>query len=294
MTTNYKNKFGYAIYITVCVFSCAFITISVSAIDRPKGLTISPIRSELELAPGTSLNGKLSITNSTNSTMTVNLEAEKFSVINSQYDYAFTAESNVAKWVSFSSNNLSLNPGQTSGVTYTVSAPLLTEPGGRYISIFASTNTSSGSGILSKQRLASLLYINVTGEVTRLGSLATLSSPWLVTGDTNWSMTIQNKGSTHFRSRYNLKIRDILGGEIGKGFSDESLILPNTVRLLANKIPLPDWPGLYIAEYNIGLGDTPAKQERRLFVYSPVWFTTLLAALITVFVIRFRSKKKPN
>jgi len=219
------------------------------------------------------------------------LEAEEFSVINQQYDYAFTSESNVAKWVSFSPNQLVLEKGETKKIPYTVAVPLLTEPGGRYVGMFASTNTSSGSGILSKQRLASLLYINVTGDVTRIGKLVSLTSPWLISGDSNWNMTIQNKGSTHFRSRYSLEIKDVFGGRVG-GTKGESLILPNTVRLLDNKLPLPNWPGIYIANYNIGLGDTPARQDKRVFIYSPIWFTTVLISILTAGIIRLSISKR--
>ncbi|MEK7153068.1 MAG: hypothetical protein AAB834_03910, partial [Patescibacteria group bacterium] len=77
---------------------------AVSAADETtptRGLTLSPIRNELEIAPGRSLDRTLKLVNYSDKTMTIHLSAEKFSVTNPEYDYAFTAESDTAKWVSF-------------------------------------------------------------------------------------------------------------------------------------------------------------------------------------------------
>jgi hypothetical protein len=110
-----------------------------TAATKSKGLTLSPLRTELDIAPGTSLDGMLTVTNNSSKPMSVAMSAEVFSVINQQYDYAFTAESNVVQWVSFDHTEISLQPGKSQDVKYMVGVPLSAEPGGRYISLFAST-----------------------------------------------------------------------------------------------------------------------------------------------------------
>ena len=78
----------------VCTYRWSTQTVAAQnkVITKPKGLTLSPLRNEIEIAPGTSLDGVLTVTNSTKKPMTVSMNAEAFSVINQQYDYAFTAE----------------------------------------------------------------------------------------------------------------------------------------------------------------------------------------------------------
>ena len=143
--------------------------------------------------------------------MTVSLSVEKFSVINQQYDYAFTEGSDLAKWVTFNPVEVNLTVGESKKISYTIGVPLSAEPGGRYISLFASTNVETLSGDTSSlQRIASLLYITVLGDVTRAGNLVSLTSPWAISGESIWSVAIQNTGTTHFRSRYNVQMNNLL------------------------------------------------------------------------------------
>ena len=245
-----------------------------------KGLTLSPLRSELNIVPGTSLNGTLTVINSTDKSMTVNLSATEFSVINQQYDYAFTDESNLAKWVTFGQSEINLAAGKSQKVTFTVGVPLSAEPGGRYVSLFASTNVAtSDSAVESVQRIASLLYITVTGDVTRVGHLVSLSSPWIISGQSMWTVALQNTGTTHFRSRYNVQTQNLFSASVASSFGD-ALILPNTIRLVSDDLPLPQLPGIYKIVYMIGLGDTPAVTETRYLLYMPPAAMIILVILV--------------
>lgn len=270
----------------VCFCFLAGQTASAATISKPKGLTLSPLRTELNITPGTSLDGVLKVTNNSTKPMSVNMTAEAFSVINQQYDYAFTAESNVVKWVSFDHTEINLGPGKSQGVKYMVGIPLSAEPGGRYISLFASTDTSNptDSGILSKQRVASLLYITVLGDISRVGHLVSLTSPWLIGGDSTWSVALQNTGTTHYRSRYNLQIKDLIFNGTAASMSGEALILPGTVRLVSDTLPAPFWPGLYKAIYNIGLGDNPSVTKTALILYMPIWALIIIVILFAVLI----------
>jgi hypothetical protein len=263
-----------------------------STIIKPKGLTLSPLRSELDIAPGTSQDGTMTVTNNSSNPMIVDMSAEVFSVINQQYDYAFTAESNVVKWVTFNHSQINLAPDKTEDVTYTVGVPLSAEPGGRYISLFASTDMGTTSGAVeSKQQVASLLYITVPGNVTRVGHLVSLTSPWLISGNSRWAAVLQNTGTTHYRSRYNLQIKNLLWSGTAASMSGEALILPGTVRLISNMLPAPPWPGLYRAVYDIGLGDNPAVTQTRLILYMPLWATTLIIIAVASLIYWFFYKK---
>ncbi|MEP7204648.1 MAG: hypothetical protein ABI716_00445 [Candidatus Saccharibacteria bacterium] len=267
--------------LSVSFIFCAKTTSALS--QNSKGLTVSPLRSELEIAPGTSLDGGLMVTNSTDKPMKVSLNAEEFSVINQQYDYAFTEESGVASWVTFASNEVSLAAGESQKVLYRVGAPLSAEPGGRYISLFAATDSQSQSeGISSRQRIASLLYITVNGDVSRIGQLVSLSSPWVINGDSRWSVVLRNSGTTHFRSRYSAQLQNLLNHNIDASMSGDALILPGTVRAVTGALPAPKLPGFYKAIYTIGLGDTPAKIETRIVLYMPPAYGVLVMVMISL------------
>lgn len=260
------------------------------------GLTLSPLRTELDIVPGTSESRLLSLTNNEDAAMTVSMTVEEFSVINPQYDYAFNLETEVLEWVTFSQNAIVLEPGETKEVTYTVGVPINAEPGGRYLSMFATTTTNDAtSAVASRQRIASLLYITVLGDITRSGGLVSLGAPWFVTGPTQWRATVQNTGTTHYRSRYNVVIQDLFGNTQETNIVGESLILPGTVRLITDDVPLPKFPGVYKLTYTIGLGDTPAKQESRYLIYLPtaaIIVIVFAAILIAALIGEFRTRKK--
>lgn len=277
------------------IITSSWVVQTVSARDKveTKGLTLSPLRNELEIAPGTSLDGVLKVTNSTNRPMLVQLNAEEFSVINQQYDYAFTAESNVSKWVTFNPTEVNLAIGESKKVSFTVGVPLSAEPGGRYISLFASTNTAaSDDNVPSRQRIASLLYITVLGDISRVGHLVSLSSPWLVGDKSTWSVALQNTGTTHFRSRYNVKVKNLLWDGTVAGMSGDALILPGTIRLIPDTLPLPQLPGVYKVIYTIGLGDTPSVTETRLSLYLPPWAIMIIVVIIIISALALKRRQK--
>lgn len=252
--------------------------------ESPKGMTLSPLRTEINTAPGTSFTDQLKVTNSTDKPMTVSFTAEEFNVIDEQYDYEFITESNITSWVSFKPSEVVIKAGETKKVYYTVGVPLTAEPGGYYISMFASSAVAAGedSGN-SQQRVASLLYItaasDVLGAATRSGHILSLSSPWLVINKGVWGMTIQNAGTTHYRSEYTVKVEDLFGNVVGEEKSS-ALILPSTIRSLSGELSLPSVPGIYKAIYKVGLGDVPTVTEVHYMLFLPSWSLIIITAII--------------
>ncbi len=262
-----------------------------------KGLTVSPLRTELTIDPGTSQDSKLTLTNSNDHPITVHLSVEEFSVIDPQYDYAFNAETQLTSWVTFSPDTLDLAVGQTKTATFRVGVPLSAEPGGRYLSMFVTTDAGSPvDGVVSQQRIASLIYLTVNGKISRSGHLVSLNAPWLLTGKTDWTANVQNTGSTHYDSRYNVTIQPLIGTQTVASSTSSALILPGTIRLIQNSIPLPNLPGIYKAVYTIGLGDTPAVVKTLYIIYLPpvAIIVSIFAIILVVSLIseyRARSKK---
>ena len=271
-------------------------TSSAGAQSPPDGLTVAPLRTELNITPGAVEVRPLSLTNGGADSITVSMTVEEFSVINPQYDYAFNQETEVLKWVTFSQSVVVLEPGETKEISYTVGVPVNAEPGGRYLSMFATTTTNDATdSVTSRQRIASLLYVTVLGDITRSGGLVSLGAPWFVTGPTQWRATLQNTGTTHYRSRYNVTVQDVFGNTQQTKIAGEALILPGTVRLITDDVPLPKFPGVYKITYTIGLGDTPAKQESRYMVYLPtaaIIVIVFAVILIAALVGEFRARKK--
>jgi len=268
--TIYGNRFilfGLSVIVAVLFIFAP----KVGAIAVEKGLTVSPIKTEIDIAPGGSFSGKLLIENSTRKLMKVVFNAEAFNTVNQQYDYSFDQGSNIAKWIKFYPSELSLFEGESGEISYSLDIPLSAEPGGKYISLFANNDELSiDVSVSSRQRVASLLYVTILGDITRTGKLVSLSSPWLINNKNEFNAKLQNTGTAHFRSVYSLQVMGLVGDSVIAETKAESLILPGTIRSITNEFPLPKFPGVYKAVYTIGLGDNPAAKETRYFLYIPL------------------------
>lgn len=284
---------GMCLGIAAVVIACMVIQPSSVGALNGTGLSVSPIRTELDLAPGTSTELVLTIENATTSTSEVRLSAESFTPINAQYDYAFDIATETARWVRFAQPTITLAAGETRDVVYSVGIPLDAEAGGKYLSVFASSNIiEEGAELTSRQRVGSLLYINVQGEVTRTGELIGLNSPLLIAGDSQWSMSLGNGGTTHYRSRYNVTVQPLFGDQVIASTGGDALILPGTVRTLVESLPAPKLPGIYKLVYAIGLGDTPAVKEVRYVLYIPPAMAVVILLALTLGTSLLVQKKR--
>ena len=281
---NRSSRNGILIFMafaSIVFISFAHVVLAKDNALSTKGLALSPIRTELDMKPGVSFKRSLQLTNYSNQPMAVHLSADEFSVINQQYDYTFSDHTETSRWASFVASDVSLGPGKSKVVAYTINVPSTAEPGGRYISLLATTDVPTAPGeIRTQQRVASLVYLTVQGDVTRVGSLKSLNSPFIFDGYQNWKMAIANTGTTHFRSKYTVSIKNIFDGHEVATKSGSALILPHTTRDVTTRLPVPKFIGLYKIDYTIGLGDIPAVKQVYYIVFLPKQVHALVRTIV--------------
>ena len=256
----------------VCMFIglCVIINTPAAAQAVPeRRLKVSPVRSEIVVQAGSVYKGTIKLENSGKSSLTVTLDVEAFNIVNQQYDYVFLPKSPINDWVHFAQDVVVIDPGQSYIANYSISVPNGTEPGGKYISLFASAQPSGIGGINTVNRVGSLLYITVPGAITKTGTLLLLKSPLVGVDVINWSAAIQNAGTTHFRSHYTVSLSTLWNTPVAES-SDSSLILPASVRLLSGVIPHPSVMGVYNVTYSFELGDKPNNIQTKLLIYLPL------------------------
>lgn len=247
-------------------------------------LKISPLRTELSITPGTAYMGTVRIENTGTTPLYVELSTEAFNVLGETYDYTFDPSAKATEWVHFSSKTLEIEPEAVVPIKYVINVPLGTEPGGVYLSLFAASIPLAGSSIESTDRVGSLLYITVPGDITKDGSLVAFSSPFLGTSAVNWSATVRNAGSVHFNANYTTRLKTLWGSPVSENAGD-SLIMPRSVRLVQDSQPEPAIMGLYLLSYEVGLGDNGSAIGTRAFLYLPVGQVSALLALITACIL---------
>ena len=276
----------------------AIISTPASAQSAPeRRLQVSPLRNEISVEAGAAYKGSISLKNTGKATLKVTLSAEAFDVINQNYDYEFIPKAPVSEWVHFTQSDVIIDEGETYVADYLISVPIGAEPGGKYISLFASALPSTNDGITSVDRIGSLVYLTVPGDITSPGELVSLKSPLTTTSDFSWSATIRNGGTAHFRSNYAVTAQTLWNTDITKT-EGSGLILPASVRLIQGSGTHPEWLGVYKVHYQFGLGDNPTVDQTKLLFYLPPLQTIAAVGLLLAFIsllissLRHRSKRR--
>lgn len=294
----YTNQFGLLIF--------GMLVAGIFLLGNPSkayaaSLTVSPLRNEIYASPGQTVNGTLTIKNSGKDKSTVLMSAEVFSTINEDYDYKLDAQNDQTNWVRYNPSKFELEVGKSKEVIYSLAIPANAEPGGHYIALIASVESSpENEGVITIERVASLLYIDLPGEQTKRARLVSLDVPLFSTKtDIKTIFRLQNSGTVHFRSNSIVEVKNIFGKTVHTEPTSK-LLLPGTIRRNELSIKLPKLPGVYILNANIGLGDNDSASERKLVIVLPPGLTILIVAVISILIYTLRQKiihkrqKKPN
>ncbi len=271
------------------VVACLFLLFSVPhivmATGDTKGLSMSPLRLFIDGAADTTTAGTVVVGNLTPQPMTVTLSYEQFSVADYTYDYQFSAAKE--NWLTLEPSQVQLKPGTTQSISYHLSVPKHATPGGHYFTIFASASLDTQR----EERVATVMYVTVAGELVRSSMVSHASIPGVVlSGDIPFSLDIKNTGNTH----YFMYTSGKLSGLSAASPSNEvaHILLPQTTRTVTGSIAAPFLPGLYTASYGYRTEDGQHIGRSALIVYIPLWFWPLLAGGIWLAIIFVRRRKR--
>ncbi|PQZ91550.1 hypothetical protein CQ018_12950 [Arthrobacter sp. MYb227] len=146
----------------------------------------------------------------------------------------------VGSWVKVSEPKITLSPGETESVDFTLEVPKNTAPGDYVGGLISSyLDTASGGTVVVDQRLANRVNVRVGGEGTvfletqDLNVLTPLAwNPFAPTTATV-TFTLNNSGTVRARGNYSITTSGLFGwGESTKTFSTEELIPGSSVNVI--------------------------------------------------------------
>ncbi len=255
-------------------------------------LTLTPTSAPLVVKPGQTSTGNFQVVNQGDGGYDFTVYSADYSVKNEDYDPSFIAlpgKPDVASWLKFSTTGGTLQPGQSATVTYKLSVPPNTPPGGYYAVAFAQTKkpkqTTGNSGIILIERVGEVFYLQVAGPVTQKGKLASWQSSWLQKPPLTAMARLENSGGTHYTSTVDIKVQDIFGGA-KYTLNTKKVILPQTIR----KIPV-SWPhtpsiGLFKVSGTVTvLGKTEVLPTKYILVLSQTARIVLLIIVIVLLLL---------
>ena len=220
------------------------------------------------------------------------------------------AYNDIVNWVTFSSNQGSLNPNETDEITYTVNVPKDANGGGQYFAILVTRtedpNKASGDGNVSLNeiiRIASTVYATISGKDMQLSGAIrenNMASFFLVPPIKS-SFVAENTGNTHMEIDYYMQVFPLFSSE--EVYTNEEdpkhvIVLPGTTRYIEQEWTETPQIGIFNVRQVVAYGsdDNEKSITEKMVIVCPAWliFVVLFVifALIFYFVAKAKARKK--
>lgn len=202
-----------------------------------KATVISPPLIELEANRGDQLANTIKVKNDGTTAQTYYLSTQAFKAEGETGQPTFIDDTtDIVSWIKFAFDSITLQPGQTANIPFTINVPDTAASGGHYAAVFASTQppTVTGSGVGVAARLGTLILVNVAGQTNESARIAEFS-----TDKDSYSMLpvdfttrVENNGNVHIKPVGEIVVRNFWGGEATRLKLNEEggNVLPNSIR----------------------------------------------------------------
>ncbi|TSC60754.1 MAG: hypothetical protein G01um1014107_250 [Parcubacteria group bacterium Gr01-1014_107] len=191
-----------------------------------------------------------------------------------------------------------LEHGERATVPVTISIPADEEPGGRYGSVIISTVTEKGEKLSSASaavisRIGTLFFVRVSGEAEESGILRSFRTKngkkFFSKSPMEFEILYENSGSVHLNPYGEVRIKNILGKEVGAVFIDPWFTMPDSLRLREISWEKNPLFGFYTAEASINRGyQNIIDHDQFSFLVLPWKLILVSLALIFIFILILR------
>ncbi|UFX83498.1 WxL protein peptidoglycan domain-containing protein [Candidatus Absconditicoccus praedator] len=195
------------------------------------GISISPLRFEFDLEPGESVDEVVRVSNNADESVTLYTSKEDFVAGDETGNPQFVDRSDLpnpdnalSRWISASQENITLGPGETREISFSIDIPEDAEPGGHYGALFFSPGGGDGQ-VSVVSRLGALMLVDVDGEVEIDGELSSFDFGRALGGEffeedhfdsfpISFKTRFENKGNVHIQPTGRIEIIDEDGNQL--------------------------------------------------------------------------------
>lgn len=281
-------------------------------------LTIAPPLIKINLQPGEVWQSAIKVVNNNNQDTAIYLQALDFTSSDNggvMFIPKNSGEENqsfaLSQWLRFESGPIVIPAQASEEIPFVIELPATAEPGGHYAAILAGTKPGeniSGSGIKISSLLASLIMLEVKGELVEKAQIREFSTDKKIYSEpvVNFTVRLENTGNIHIQPQGEIKIYNQFGQERGtitiNHNTEYGNVLPKSIRRWQfswqGEKKLTDM-GRYKAVLVLGYGE-----RVRETVYQPVYFwlvyykpillglsLLILLTLIIIFLLRWYIKR---
>lgn len=305
----YARRFSVLVVGFVMLASLVAVNGSLSAQESQQGgsgLSLSPTRSELRIQPGESGEVEISIRNVTRGAIVAKpfiSDFESNDVTGEPKLIASTEKRSSASIFSFFSGlqDVSLAPGESKNLKYTVSIPRDAAPGGYYGAVTyravpADQASSDAGQVALTANVASLVLVEVPGDITEQIQISSLkvskgekSGSFFTNKPDTAAIQIKNNGNGFSKPFGTVVLNNTAGKEVYRyelnNATPRGNILPKSSRTFSDQLKNVNKPGRYTLVANISHGSGGEVITQKVsFWYIPVWLLVLMAVLLIAIV----------
>ncbi|MEO8785135.1 MAG: hypothetical protein ABI221_02360 [Candidatus Saccharimonadales bacterium] len=277
--------------------------IPAAAAAASQSITLSPTSRTLTIQPGDQATGQLKVLDQGTNALNLKLYTTPYHVSGEEYDQSFTplpGAPNVASWFKLSQSQATLAASSELDVNYTINVPAGTPAGGYYAVAFAeASGQSNGSktGVIVSQRVGTIFYLTVGGNLEAKGSILTWKSSFLQKPPLTASLRVANPGNIHFPVNFTTTVKDVFG-RTKYSVTTQKEILPQTIRNIEVNWPQSPAIGLVKVGGSVEyLGQTRYLPSRWVLVMSStarLVVAAIIALLILWTIFPIIKKRKTN
>lgn len=186
----------------------------------------------------------------------------------------------LSSWIVLLKNSVPIGPYKSAEIPFVIDVPQDAEPGGHYAAILSGTrppdNGSEGASIRISSMLASLILLNVKGDVREEGRIREFVTPRKIytEPEVEFSLRFENMGNVHLQPQGEIKVFNLFDKERGtidiNHKTDYGNVLPGEIR---------DWNfvwkgedsflemGRYRAELALSFGNEAKSTDTRTYYF---------------------------
>lgn len=269
-----------------------------------KDFVIGPGKKEVTLKPGERAVVPVQVTNRMGETRSFKIEIEDFTGSKDPQQTVVLLGTDrgpysLKDYISVPEMVFDLKSGERATIPVTIMVPTDAEPGGLYGSLLVSTvsraadgSTNVGSAVIS--RIGTLFFVNIPGEVKRDGRLAsfdTVSGKHLfAAGPIDFRLLYANDGSVNVNPYGEIRIKNMLGEEVGLVEVEPWFAMPSSLRLREVSWNREFLFGRYTATAEINRGYDDIIDTLSFSFWLIPWNIfagVVIACFVLVFAIRF-------
>jgi hypothetical protein len=256
-------------------------------------LIISPPRIQLEANPGETVQAQVKITNMSNVPASLTVNTKDMIVVNDRgtpvlVDEEVSGRWSLASWISLSPGTVEVEASSSAVANLAIMVPENALPGGHYAACYFESgpptpqgpDTELGTGTAVASRLASLIYLTVSGPITEDYMLEDFSTDqsFYEFGPVKFLTKIKNLSDIHIRPKGDIVVKNMFGAEKTILPLNEVNIFPEASRTYENTWDTTWGFGKYSAKLSAVYG--PSNQVMEALIYFWIVPVKIAAAIL--------------